>query len=448
MKLLYALAFTLIPLTAIIPTPALALQFSTLDPYMVDAEVRKVNNFVSVDGDTVKVNVMGKGYAGNSPYFNKTVSIPKANFLSWVKGNLKNLIKINPWWMAFAAAMAAAGWAFDELMNQYTKPVSTLKRGYCHPSFVVGTTAKCLELHKASFGNVTDYKTSGTWFRNSYDYPSTEIYSISVSWKNSQGSQGSGKASLMVAPDSFETEAQPVTDTALLDSIFADFLKNPTAAAQAMTAPGNYPYDALFKNVDLKYIPGVSEADYPALDCYFRGALQTSNVGAACYATEAEYQRVKQIAEQLKAGATPGGTAADLNSKLKDPLTQAQLEETLKKQDEMAKKEADEISKTDTKAIADAYKDSKLKEEYDKLKERVTDPSKMPQLPPLPAAEQIDLPTYRGCQTISMNMFNATLTFPNPDQCKKLEQVKTGLGYLMYVLTALGIIMELFRRVE
>ncbi|MFQ2621186.1 hypothetical protein ACK3Y2_20750, partial [Aeromonas caviae] len=82
------------------------------------------------------------------------------------------------------------------------------------------------------------------------------------------------------------------------------------------------------------------------------------------------------------------------------------------------------------------------------LKERVTDPSKMPQLPPLPAADQIDLPSYKGCQTITMNMFNAVLTFPNPDQCKKLEQVKTGLGYLMYVLTALGIIMELFRRVE
>lgn len=441
MKFLYALAFTLIPLSAIVPAPALALQFPTLDPYMVDAEVRKVNNFISVDGDTVKVNVMGKGYAPNQPYFNKTVSIPKSRFLSWLKANLKNLMKLNPWWVAFAAAMAAAGWAFDELLNQMT--VNTNKYYGSCGQFTNVTPLQCAKNMAAASGStyqsleyVSGPNPPVVGQTTKYRY-----YYYNPQWGNTYGQFNFQLVNIKV-------EKEPVTDTALLDSVFSNFMADPVAAAQAMTAPGNYPYDDLFKDVDLKYIPGVSEADYPALDCYFRGALQTSNAAAACYATEAEYQRIKQIAEQIKQNNTPGGVVDGMNESLKDPLTQAQLEETLKKQDEKAKQEADEISKIDTKPITDAYTDSKLKEEYDKLKERVTDPSKMPQLPPLPAAEQIDLPTYKGCQTISMNMFNATLTFPNPDQCKKLEQVKTGLGYLMYVLTALGIIMELFRRVE
>ncbi len=446
MKFLYALAFALIPLSAIVPAPAFALQFPSLDPYMVDAEVRKVNNFISVDGDTVKVNITGKGYGANQPYFNKVVSIPKANFISWLKANIKNLMKINPWWIAFAAAMAAAGWAFDALLNQFTRPVLT-DYGLCSSELLNITT----NINRASCASQqrTAFEATG----RIYKYPSlpsdfdliNRVNSVRINW--SKGTAG-GYYNVSFTPKTQQQETNPVTDTELFESVMQKFIADPKSATPALTSPSGYPYDELFKGTDLKYIPGVSEADYPSLDCYFRGALQTSNSGAACYATEAEYQRIKQIAEQIKQNNTPGGVVDGLNDSLKDPLTQAQLEETLKKQEEKSKQEADEISNTDTKAITDAYKDSKLKEEYDKLKERVTDPSKMPQLPPLPAADQIDLPSYKGCQTITMNMFNAVLTFPNPDQCKKLEQVKTGLGYLMYVLTALGIIMELFRRVE
>lgn len=441
MKLLYVLAFTLIPLSAIVPAPALALQFPALDPYMVDAEVRKVNNFVSVDGDTVKVNVMGKGYAPNQPYFTKTVAIPKARFLSWLKANLKNLMKINPWWIAFAAAMAAAGWAFDELLNQMTVNVSK-HLGSCGTR-VNATVLQCAQGLATDVGGT--YKSFA--YKSGPNPPEVGRSTVYYSYY-SHPSWGNVAGTFAFVTTGVKVEQEPVTDTSLLDSVFSNFMADPVAAAQAMTAPGNYPYDDLFKDADLKYIPGVSEADYPALDCYFRGALQTSNAGGVCYATEAEYQRIKQIAEQIKHNNTPGGIVDGMNDSLKDPLTQAQLEETLKKQDEMAKKEAEEISKTDTKAITDAYKDSKLNEEYDKLKERVTDPSKMPALPPLPAADQIDLPTYKGCQSITVSFMTGTLTFPTPDQCKKLEQVKTGLAYLMYVLTVLGIIMELFRRVE
>ena len=370
MKRLYFIFSLLIPLLSTSP----AFAFQSLNPYMVDAEVRKVNNFVSVDGDTVKVNVMGKGYGANQPYFNKTVSIPKNKFLSWVKANLKNLIKINPWWIAFAAAMAAAGWAFDALLDMYVKPVNNFVKGLCHPQMVAMTTAQCINVSKTTLGG-TEFGTYGSWYRNTSDFPNTAIYSINFQWKRPGNSSFSyGKVNMYAQPDSFQTVSEPVADQTLLDSIFANFIADPVAAAQAMTAPGNFPYDDLFKGTDLKYIPGISEADYPALDCYLRGALQTSNIAGPCYATETEYQRIKQMAEQLQAGVTPGGVADSLNDTLKDPLTQAQLEETLKKEKEAEAKSDQEAATKAQEALAPSESAlEKLAEDNTWLEQQITD---------------------------------------------------------------------------
>jgi len=349
-----------------------AFAFQSLNPYMVEAEIRKVNNFVSVDGDTVKVNVMGKGYAPNQPYFNKTVSIPKSKFLSWLKANLKNLMKINPWWIAFAAAMAAAGWAFDALLNQFTRPVLT-DYGLCNsdllniPSNI--NRASCASQQRAAF------EATG----RIYQYPSlpsdfdliNRVNSVRIGW--SKGTAG-GFYYVTFTPKTQQHENNPVSDNELFESLMQKFIAEPSTATQALTSPSGYPYDDLFKDADLKYIPGVSEADYPALDCYFRGALQTSNAAAACYATESEYQRIKQIAEQLQHNNTPGGVVDSMNDALKDPLTQAQLEETMKKEKEAEAKADQEAATKAQEALKPAESAlEKLAEDKTWLEQQITD---------------------------------------------------------------------------
>lgn len=426
-----------------------------------NAEVIKANSVKSVSDSLIKVNTTIKGYSANAPYAIKTIDVPKASFMSHVRGNLSSLTKRNVWYAGWFATVGAAGWAIDELHNQMVSvPVNTSKdKIYCWGSvggpFGMGCShnPKDTAINQCKMGGA---RTCGDVISVSpvTNRPGSYIYQINTS----QGQMGFQVNPFTCSPTSAEPYAsfcaaelpkEAVSDAALYESLAAEMLKDPKAAAQAFMVPDAwpYPYPHIFPD-PVKYIPGVSEADEPLLDALIKGQLQTTNPSAPNYVTPEKLQQLQGLLSQLQQGLTPEGGVGSANDSLKNPLTQAQLEETLKKRDAEQKKEADEIAGIDKKPITDAYKDSKLKEEYDKLKERVTDPSKMPQLPPLPAADQIDLPSYKGCQTITMNMFNAVLTFPNPDQCKKLEQVKTGLGYLMYVLTALGIIMELFRRVE
>jgi hypothetical protein len=412
----------------------------SLSSLIKQAEVIKANAVISANATAIKVSTTIKGFAANDPYFIKNIDVPKTSFMTHVKGNISSLTKRNAWYAAWFATMAAAGWAIDELKNQVTKP-SVILQGLCAINGQTMTGDDCIQAVFSS-PSYKPYspKLVGSWIqwsfnecRHKFTYNGSAQDYVVLKNVNTPPSQGSG----------------PVSDDALYESLISTMLQDPQAAAQAFMVPDAwpYPYPQIFPE-QVPYIPGVADSDQDALDWYYKGLLQSTNPNAPYYVSPERYQQIATLANQLQQGTTPEGQANEQNNNLKNPLTQAQLEETLKKRDIEQKKEAEEISKTNKKPISDAYKDSKLKEEYDKLRERVTDPSKLPQLPPLPAQAQIDLPTYKQCQTITMNFFNGVLTFPNPDQCQKLEQVKTGLGYLMYVLTALGLIMELLRRVE
>jgi hypothetical protein len=431
---------------------AIASAFS-LSSLIKQAEVIKANAVVSANSTAIKVSTTIRGFAANDPYFIKNLDVPKTTFMGHVKGNISSLAKRNAWYAAWLATMAAAGWAIDELSNQVTRKVSGGLTGACirAPNTGIGSgisVEQCIAKSATSGNHVVSYKAiDNTPFPPVIGTQTNlEVYIC----PDSLPPQYCGKLYLYFIPNqSLPDTVEKVPDDALYDSLVSFMLQDPEKAAQAFMVPDAYPYPypQVFPDT-VPYIPGVAESDQEALDWYYKGLLQSTNPNAPYYVSPERYQQIASLANQLQQGQTPEGQVSAANSTLKNPLTQKELEETLKKRDMDAKKEAEEISKTDTKPVTDAYKDSKLKEEYDKLKERITDPSKMPQLPPLPAQAQIDLPTYRQCQTVTMNFFNGVLTFPNPDQCQKLEQVKTGLGYLMYVLTALGLIMELFRRVE
>ncbi|WP_368165810.1 hypothetical protein [Aeromonas sp. R9-1] len=306
---------------------------AALADYIKPAEVIKVNSVQSVTSESIKISTTVRGFAANDPYAIKSVTVPKSNFMSFVKGNLKNLVKINPWWIAYAATIAAAGWAIDELTGNVVVTTQQFERGLCFPSLVAMTASECINKKRADFSSAVYFKTSGGWFRNSSDFPSNDAYSIWFSYSySSPDSLSWGKITMFKTPDSFQPVNNPVTDDSLYDSVTAEFLKNPNNSAQAFMVPDAYPYPYPFVPAQTDYVPGVSESDQQLLDWYLRGLAQSTDPNAPYYVAPEKLSEIAALAAQLAQGITPDGQVAALNDALDKPLTQKQLEEVLKKE--------------------------------------------------------------------------------------------------------------------
>lgn len=422
---------------------------------MIDAEVRKVNGFVSADANGIKVNVTGKGYPPSAPYFQTNTVIPKPTFMSFVKGNMKTLAKRSPYYMGWAAAMAAAGWAFDELTGEATVStgVAIDGKGSCSVwQNASGTLYKSFDLAMSSalcIQMVKEYK----YFYSYWNRDVSPFTSATNSFSN-KPIQGSGyvvyisplpvtnapfTGTFYVAFRPIEgyapiPQTSPVSDSTLYDSLVSHMISNPTGAADAFMTPGAnpYPYPQLFPN-PLKYIPGVSEADYPLLDCYFNGTLQSTNPGAACYATQAESDRIKVLGDQIKVNTSTGGQIEQANDELTKPLTQAQLEESLNK-----------LEGADVNKVTDDA--SKI---YDEGFKQLNDSIVGDSLPGMP--DLIPIPQFHTgtCRSIPLNFNLAGVSvikqFPGETGCAQFEKMKEFLGWLMAVGVAIGLMFAALR---
>lgn len=348
-------------LAAAVTFSASALQ---IGDFFQNAEVIKANSVKIVNDSLIKVNTTIKGYAANAPYAIKHVDVPKASFMSHVKTNMNGLVKKNAWYAAWFASMAAAGWAIDELTGQMTRPV--VKQDYScgiggNPMATRPSIRDC-----ALF--IMEYRGFPSSLFQSYSPEGGSKY-----WAHFNN--GSGTRFYASPVGQPEETIDPVPDDALYESLAAEMMKDPKAAAQAFMVPDTwpYPYPHIFPD-PVKYIPGVSEADEALLDALIKGQLQTTNPNAANYVTPEKLQQLQQLLSQLQQGITPEGGVGSANDKLKEPLTQAQLEETLKKEKEAEAKADQEAATKAQEALKPAESAlEKLAEDKTWLEQQITD---------------------------------------------------------------------------
>lgn len=355
----------IILLAAAVTFSASALQ---IGDFFQNAEVIKANSVKIVNESLIKVSTTIKGYAANAPYAIKTVDVPKPSFMSHVKTNMKGLVKKNAWYAAWFATMAAAGWAIDELTGQMKHTVRTPIGKCVHIDgfyYRDGLTPQLCSQFAGGLIVNSDVSYSAT-FEKISDSQYATYYQIGSNSKRRSGT-------LFV--NSFSESSQPVPDDALYDSLAAEMMKDPVAAAQAFMVPDAwpYPYPHIFPD-PVKYIPGVSEADEALLDALIKGQLQTTNPNAANYVTPEKLQQLQQLLSQLQQGITPEGQVGTANDKLKDPITQAQLEETLKKEKEAEAKADQEAATKAQEALKPAESAlEKLAEDKTWLEQQITD---------------------------------------------------------------------------
>ncbi|WP_421315362.1 hypothetical protein [Aeromonas veronii] len=356
-------------LAAAVTFSASALQ---IGDFFQNAEVIKANSVKIVNESLIKVNTTIKGYAANAPYAIKHVDVPKASFMSHVKTNMNGLVKKNAWYAAWFAGMAATGWAIDELTGQVSQK-QTLPLGRCNflPTgaqlFASGTSVQCIAAIK---NNGLQYG-----FILTVNTPTLSSDKKQMNYTcNKNGAYFGACGYFLFLNQSIEEET-PITDDALYDSLAAEMMKDPVAAAQAFMVPDAwpYPYPHIFPD-PVKYIPGVSEADEALLDALIKGQLQTTNPNAANYVTPEKLQQLQQLLSQLQQGITPEGGVGSANDKLKEPLTQAQLEETMKKEKEAEAKADQEAATKAQEALKPAESAlEKLADDKTWLEQQITD---------------------------------------------------------------------------
>lgn len=416
--------------------PAAAL----VSTYSSNGEVYKVVEYVSSDAENIRVSTVLKGPGPRDTYAARTVPIKQSRFASWYKPRLGSLVKANLWWMGFVATIEAAGWAIDELQGQVVQVNRIGTPGVYYwlayngnSGFAVGSTkeAACNTLGEMSGASYYSLRNGDT---QCYMIVGTAGITQGVQQRDCSQPLGDS-ASLPTCTGIYPTS--PVSDADLQAAINAQLAADPAHAATAFTDPATgRGYADLFDPVP--YIPGLSASDEALVNCYIGGQLQMVNSDAACYvATQAEYDRVKQQAEALAAGRTPEGEADALNSELKQPITQAQFEESNKKFSDAV---ADVTADVNAKNNSD-YPD--IGDKFEELDGIITD---LPNTS-LPAPADISVPQYVDCQQLTLSDGNGhELVFPSPAQCVKIETFKQGFGYFLAVSVVFLLCMQLLTR--
>ncbi len=241
----------------------------------------------------------------------------------------------------------------------------------------------------------------------------------------------------------------------LTDSQAADLLK-----PQLL----NYYADQLFRDKDLNIItdpfeqsdttfdPDLVPSNFPTswetfkqwVDWVRNGKAQTSDPLAPNYLTPQQYDYTNNyITNNDTSNVTNNTSNAYPTTETvssADPLTQEQYEESTKKMDDATAEAIDSIS---TDPIDNAWGDSGIDTPNDKLDDIANG-----NIDGLPDITPPNFPSYSSCQKINLSWQSYSAEFPTDNQCLKMEQAKKAFGYILYLLTAVGLILELFRRVD
>lgn len=358
------------------------------------AEIIRVNAVTAATNTAITVSTTIRGFAANDPYQIKSIDVPKTKYMGFVKGNLGSLIKKNAWYAGWAATMFAAGWAIDELTNQVTKNVTTYIGTCALASSPFGNAPTNMTAEQCASWALSRYYPNYSYSPQSYNYfsgsnpPSVgNITQYQITFVDFNGVTRTDKY-FRLTPISNSQVNTPVSDDNIFDSMVSFMLQDPNKAAQAFMVPDAwpYPYPEIFPDT-VPYIPGVTQSDQELLDLYAQGLLQSTNPNAAHYVSPEKLAEIAALAGQLQQGLNPEAAVDAANQAAQSPVTQAQLEEILKKQAAAeAKADAAAVTQAASALAPAATALDKLNDEKADLEGMITDaptaqpPSTMPNI--------------------------------------------------------------------
>lgn len=380
-------------------------------------------------GTDLVFSVIAQGLAANDPYVKTTATISKARLAQ----NLSKS-KLGFWGAAIAvgALLLPTDWFYDAETEQLMVSEYPPADSQC----IISTNWVCGSKHTAdkvwtesedvgacSINGVL-YKSCAdvtTWFSGRWDDGGV-CYSqcIGYVYRVAKG----------------EAEIRPVTPAEIESKILpqiATATNMPDALAHADLA-------AIFDGAAIPYNPALANASIASLvDAYNKGLLQTSDPSAPYYVDSGTLEQVKKWADAANDAAdniVSDDELDALNEKMKQPITQAQYEESNKKYSDAVKDVTDSLPSSDKN-------ETDIDDSFNKLDEIITD---IPNAT-LPAPANIQLPSYSECMTLSLTDGNGhNLVFPSGKQCEKINEMKRMFGYFLALAVAFALCWQLLNR--
>jgi hypothetical protein len=381
-------------------------------------------------GTTLVVGVIAKGFAANDPYVSTDVRITKDQLS-------KNLAKKGKgFWTALAMGAVALGgdYLIDKINDELLKRV---------PSAPQVTASHCTvyasSIYPDCVGQMMPAEKISKKDRPDGCYISNKYYSlceeVSLDYGNFEWSNPSmlGWYRLIAYGPKEPDQFFPATP----EDIQRDILPRLSTAPNFNELFAKADLNQLLDGGEMTYRPAAKNASFAELmDAYNRGLLQTADSSAPFFVTPDLFNQVKQAAESEKALNTDEGQLDALNSQMKQPITQAQYEETNKKYSDAV----DAITNTLPNNDSDI---ESIDDSFNKLDGIITDiPNSS-----LPSPAHIQLPHYTECMTLNLTDGKGReLIFPSSSQCEKINQMKTLIGYFLAGLVAMGLIWQLLTR--
>lgn len=398
-------------------------QAQALVPVLVYAVARQA---AVMTAESIAVGVIAKGLSASDPYVRTTATLPKSKFA-------RGLLQLRGRWAGLGtllAAVASLGWMYDEDVGFYIPNVAPFK-GHCNGNPAITDYDSCI---KSDFGALLWYQVSPVH----PDGSGGQYVWLCPGGVASNGSCNGRMGSLFVVTGPAETVKVPVTESQIEQQALPLIVASPNTLGDMLAGLSQPQLAELFKDAVIPYNPTDPSPQMAQLKSDFRnGLLQAVDPNAEHYVTPELLRQIQDLVAAEDAAQTDDGAVEALNEKLKQPITQAQYEETNKKY-------ADGIDAVTAALGASGESDySDIDDHFSELDGIITG---LPETS-LPAPADITVPQYVDCKQIHLSDGNGhELDFPSPSQCAKIETFKQGFGYFLAISVVFLLTMQLLTR--
>lgn len=302
-------------------------------PFVIGGFVRQA---ILLTAEEATVGVIARGLQANSPFVRTTATLSRTRLAANIAANLRG----SRWsgFLALMAAFAGLGWDYDDTIGLYTIQKQPIEGGYCPMAGIITSQSGCLSAaypgKLPEGGGWTTQPVTiacSNWPDNSVCASGNVLKQIKycllgvVGPKNCYNNQA--------IPFNYYRDAEnlkvPVPAAEINSKGLPAIASSPNTLGDMFAGANSDMLNKLLDGSTIPYNPTTPSPEMAQLKSDYRnGLLQSLDPNAPHYVTPELMKQIQDLVAAEDALNTDEGLVDSLNSQMKQPLTQAQYEES------------------------------------------------------------------------------------------------------------------------